>query len=220
MKQCNANKTCSQRLSAIEGLRELLLSDAGRHAVLSSVGQVMEKVSGLLADTEPTVRQAVLRLCKTVFAQITSDKHGFFDYMSAQLCCAMNNISDDVRQDALTLFDMLLEKFPQHVIGAYSNLVPTLIGQISSQMMTGGKVMTLVCNPNSRLSSQQWRAQVLQRLKTIVEKFVEKHREVEAPTDEKAQVFHSGSQFPVIRGPTVRPCVRLMWIDPYKQKYE
>ena len=214
LKQCSANKSCSQRLAAVEGFRELALSEAGRGAVLAGLHPVMVKVSGLFSDVEPTVRQAVLRLCKTVFYHADPERASYFDYMSAQLCCAMNHISDDVRRDSLMLFDMLLEKYPQRVVGEFSGLVPHLIDQISSWNLTGksgSKVRTLVFNPDSKLSSQQWRAKVLQRLKTIVDVFINKHRADTASMDHEAEVYRVGVDYPVIRGPTCPPYMQKLW---------
>ena len=223
LRQCSANKSCSQRLAAVEGFKELLSSDAGRNVVLFNLHEVMVKVSGLLSDIEPMVRQAVLRLCKTVFYHASSEKDSFFDYMSAQLCCAMNHISDDVRRDSLVLFDMLLEKYPRRAVGEFSGLVPNLIDQISSRMLTGkagSKARTLVFNPDSKLSSQQWRAQVLQRLKTIVDIFVDKHKADMARMDEEAEVYRVGIDCPVVRGPSVPPHVKKLWTAwPQTQSY-
>jgi hypothetical protein len=201
----------------VEGFKELLLSDEGRVVVLNNLHQVMLRVAGLLSDPEPTVRQAVLRLCKAVLPFVdASTKRSFFDYLSAQLCCAMNHFADSVRQDAMTLFDMLLEKFPQHVTDDYCQLVPHLVDQVAGQMPAGkdgksGKMKSTFYNPDSRLLSRQWRTQTLQRLKSIVDIFIGKYRaEMEEMTVDAGEMYHI-RDLPVVRGPTVPIDIREMW---------
>ena len=54
----------------------------------------MLRVAGMLSDAEPVVRQALLHFFKTILPLLeSSTKRSFFDYLSAQLCCAMNHIS-------------------------------------------------------------------------------------------------------------------------------
>ena len=211
LRRCDPNKSCSQRLSAVEGFKELVL-EVGSGVLLSYMDKIMVKVAVLLCDPERIVRQAVIKLCKSGFPLLCGQDCGFFDTVSTHLCLAMSHISDEVRHDALLLFDLLLETFPHRVIGGHCRLVPSLIDQINTHVLTGtSKNRRVAFTLGNVLSSQQWRMQVLQRLKMVVDTYVAKHSEDTTLVHCQPDVHHVLRDYPAIRGPIVLSAYKLLW---------
>ena len=184
IKRCDPNKSVSQRQSALDGFRELILSsDAGKQLVLSSgyLMAVMTKSCSLLADAEMCVRRSVLRLCRLILSILELKEPIFLRTLCARLCCDLNHFSDSIRLDALKLFDMLLDKYPRFVTGKFCNLVPCAIeaalGPLSMECGGGRQANTLLFKPNSRTFCREWRIQMLSRLTAIVDVAIDLHFE-------------------------------------------
>lgn len=156
------------RLSGVEGVTELLVAD--RDTILIEMANIFRRVLPLVSDRDPLIRQAVLKLFRMVFASGQERKiAGFFPLLSTHLCCAMTHICDDVQQDSLKFFDILLDRFPIEVTGNMSQmLIQIFMEQISTQVSVGkgaNKGRTLMINPSSRQSSQKARAKILDRVR-------------------------------------------------------
>lgn len=206
------------RLSGIQGILELITQSPEN--VLKEIGQIISKISSLLNDKDPLVRRAVLKLFKIIFSYLDSRQiSSFFKFLSAHLCCAMTHICDDVQQDSLELFDLMLEMYPSLVIGEMSQLVTIFVEQISTEVKTGKEakaVRTLKVNPSSKLSSNKWRIKVLGRLKKLVDAFLEKLRCENDQTLCKGLTNHviQVQNYPKTRGPLVVPWVCRRWMQP------
>ncbi|KAK7503533.1 hypothetical protein BaRGS_00005072, partial [Batillaria attramentaria] len=206
------------RLTGVEGVTELMTVD--QDTVLIDMSGIFKRVLPLLSDRDPLVRQAVLKLFRMVFANGEARKiAGFFPLLSTHLCCAMTHICDDVQQDSLQFFDLLLDKFPMEVTGNMSQLlIQIFIEQISTQAANAGsgasKGRTLVVNPSSRQSSQKVRAKILERLKKLVNAFLERDMIENAPSVDAVPVVFV-SEYPTVREPLVPQWVRRMWRSPY-----
>ncbi|XP_076437476.1 testis-expressed protein 10 homolog [Babylonia areolata] len=215
LSRCDVNKSRSQRLSAVEGLQEMTLDAESCTASFwtKHFRTLMPKLASLFCDPEPVVRQGVVRLCRTVFP-LVGEAGIQMDIFSAHLVYAMGHVSDDIRRDALALFDLLVDNCPGKLMDASCRLVPALINQISSFVVQSNRVAhrTLAVNPRSKLSSQKWRAEMLLRLKKILEVYVNKHRtDTTRPPENDGEVYHFGIDYPVIRLGCFPPRWKRLW---------
>ncbi|XP_033761464.1 testis-expressed protein 10 homolog isoform X2 [Pecten maximus] len=164
--QCQ-HYSISVRHDALTGMRELLTTYPD--LIRSHLSVVLERTASMFSDKDAAVRQANIKLLKSVLPlvserQITS----FFPIISAHLCCAMSHIYDDIQSDSLKILDLFLDNFAQLVIGSSNQLLPNFIEQISSSKTTGDKKRTLNVNPNRKTTSQKWRSTVLERLHKLL----------------------------------------------------
>ena len=94
-----------------------------------------------------------------------------FSYLHTFLCCAMNHVHEDVRLDALLLYDVLLETCPTLVVRQTGGLLRNLVGLLSapsvSHMSSRADPTTqkLSLNPESRLPVKFFRVKVLSRIR-------------------------------------------------------
>ncbi|OWF39361.1 testis-expressed protein 10-like [Mizuhopecten yessoensis] len=160
--QCQ-HYSISVRHDALTGMRELLTTYPD--LVRSHLAVVLERAASMFSDKDAAVRQADIKLLKTILPRISERQiSSFFPIISAHLCCSMSHIYDDIQADSLKILDLFLDNFPQLVIGSSNQLLPNFIEQISSSKTTGDKKRTLNVNPNRKTTSQKWRSTVLERL--------------------------------------------------------
>ncbi|GFO11676.1 testis-expressed sequence 10-like protein [Plakobranchus ocellatus] len=186
LRQCDHHSS-SSRLSAVMGLRELWLSSYTEMMVPTNTygySTILKKLSHLLIDNEATVRHAVVNLFKVILNKITKNSTArpervlggsLFVHIHAFLCCAMNHVHEDVRLDALLLYDALLETCPALVVqqtgGLLRNLVGLLVTSTPSHVGAKGDSVTqkLSLNPESRLPVMVFRVRVLSRIKRTLQ---------------------------------------------------
>ncbi|GFR85702.1 testis-expressed sequence 10-like protein [Elysia marginata] len=182
LRQCDHHSS-SSRLAAVMGLRELWLSNHQEMMVSTNVygySAVLKKLSGLLIDNEVTVRHAVVNLFKVILNKLARDSAApldrllggsLFAYLHTFLCCAMNHVHEDVRLDALLLYDVLLDTCPALVVRQTGGLLRNLVGLLAApspdHVGSRGDATTqkLSLNPESRLPVKLFRVKVLSRIK-------------------------------------------------------
>ncbi|RUS78622.1 hypothetical protein EGW08_013628 [Elysia chlorotica] len=182
LRQCD-HYSCNSRLSAVMGLREIWLADHTELMVPTNVhgySAVLKKLSSLLIDGESTVRHAAVNLFKVILHKLTRETTAhidrllggsLFSHLHTYLCCAMNHVHEDVRLDALLLYDVLLETCPALVVRQTGGLLRNLVGLLTtpslSQMSSRGDVTAqkLSLNPERRLPVKLFRVKVLSRIK-------------------------------------------------------
>lgn len=171
MTQCQ-HYNITVRHDALTGLRELVSTHP--HVLKSNLAAVLEKICALFVDKDAVVRQAVIKLLRVMLPRV-QEKHisSFFPVISAHLCCCMTHIYDDIQADSLQFLDVLLEFYPKLVVANSNQILPNFIEQISRVKSTDASSKTVTAstsarslsvNPNSKTSSQRWRARVLERL--------------------------------------------------------
>lgn len=136
---------------------------------------VIDRTSCLFTHKDPSVRQAVIKFYRLILPKIPVSHIGaYFPLLSAQLCCGMTHIYDDIRMDSLFILDLLMESVPQLVVSQSNQILSNFIDQISRQRYgaKGGMMKnvshSLSINPESKLSSQRWRTKVLKRLRKFL----------------------------------------------------
>ena len=161
------------RHEAVAGLRELFTE--APQVLHDNLAGILERVAGLCLDNEAVIRHAMHRLFKVIMPHVSSSQIlPFFPVLNAHLCCAMTHIDDDIQLDSLKLVDLCLEHYPELVTGVHSSLLPNFVEQISrisntsktgvDRLSGSSGSRSLLVNPGSKLSSQKWRIQVLDRL--------------------------------------------------------
>ncbi|XP_055893561.1 testis-expressed protein 10 homolog [Biomphalaria glabrata] len=181
LRQCDHHSS-TVRVNALCGLKELWLNHHVDLLVSSNVNgyaSILKKLSTLLIDNESVVRHSVINLFKLILAKLSpkspTSQHthslggSLFTYIHTYLCCAMNHIHEDIKLDALLLFDALLDTFPALMIQQTGDLLKNLVGLISAPAYIGSKAcpttQKLSLNPDSKLPAMKYRAKVLQRIK-------------------------------------------------------
>lgn len=182
LRQCDHHSS-STRLSAVMGLREMWTSNHKEMMVPTNIygySTILKKLSSLLIDNEVTVRHAVVNLFKVILQKLGRESAvplnrllggSLFAYLHTFLCCAMNHIHEDVKLDALLLYDVLLESCPALVVQQTGGLLRNLVGLVaapnSSHVGSTGDATTqkLSLNPESRLPVKLFRVKVLSRIK-------------------------------------------------------
>uniref|UniRef100_A0A0B6Y7H0 Pre-rRNA-processing protein Ipi1 N-terminal domain-containing protein n=1 Tax=Arion vulgaris TaxID=1028688 RepID=A0A0B6Y7H0_9EUPU len=128
LRQCDHHSS-SARVNAISGLKELWLTNYADLMVPTNVhgyGEILKKLSTLLIDNEAIVRHSVINLFKLILTKLSSKTSGdknsnrlegrLYSHIHAYLCCAMNHVHEDIKLDALILFDTLLDSFPHLMV--------------------------------------------------------------------------------------------------------
>ncbi|CAH1790129.1 unnamed protein product [Owenia fusiformis] len=183
----------SVRHDALVGLRELTTEHP---AILNThLPDILEKTSTLFVDKDNVVRQAIMKLLKNIFPNVsTTQIQPFFPILVAHLCCAMTHIFDDVRADSLAILDITLDNFPELVTKNSGQLLQNfldLISKSSNTSSSSSQTRTLSVNPNSKLSSQKWRIKVLERLHNFLSAVVRN------ASDGKVEISTSGATLTV-----------------------
>ncbi|KAK6173707.1 hypothetical protein SNE40_017113 [Patella caerulea] len=193
------------RLGAAKGLKELLL--ISEETVIAYLGLIVDRAGSLMTDKDCHVREAVLKLFQALFEKVPANcMSPFFPVLCAHLCCAMTHINGEIQQDSLSMFDLLLETYPQLVIAGSNQLMSNFVEQISKKKFKNVKgdrlksndlKFTLSVTPDSRLSSQKWQAKVLTRLNKLLSIVLKPEN---LKSDERNKLEHdftSGSRFSV-----------------------
>lgn len=188
LNQCQ-HYSASVRLDAVGGLRELLSSHP--EILQHYLSQIIDRVSQLVVDKDPTVRSAVIKLFRQVIPQVDVHKmRPFFPIISAHVCCAMTHIYDDIQSDSLNILDIFLEFHPSLIIDRSSQIIPNFIEQISHQNTSkkssaGGRSLSI--KPDGKIQAHKWRNQVLSRLSNLLSTLLERsgYLTIESWTEEK-----------------------------------
>ncbi|BFY98191.1 hypothetical protein BsWGS_01231 [Bradybaena similaris] len=181
LRQCDHHSS-SARVNALSGLKEVWLNSSADLMVPTNVygyGEILKKLSSLLIDNEAVVRHMAINLFKVILTKLSpktsEDKSSsklegrLYSHIHAYLGCAMNHVHEDIKLDALVLFDTLLNLFPQLMVQQTGDLLKNLVGLIASPAYLGAKgdatTQRLSLNPDSKLPAMKFRAQVLIRMK-------------------------------------------------------
>ena len=87
------------------------------------------------------------------------------------------------QMDSLNILDLVLEYYPELVLKHSRQILDNFVNQISRKSTTSssasggdGAQRTLVVNPNSKLSSEKGRNQVLQRLHAFFQALLQQNK--------------------------------------------
>ncbi|XP_007895621.1 testis-expressed protein 10 homolog isoform X1 [Callorhinchus milii] len=165
--------------SALTGLKDLVSQHPS--VITSHLSNILSDVSAVFTDKDPTVRAAAVRLLHFLAPRISGEQMApFYPLVSAHLSSAMTHIVEGIQEDALKVLDVLLEHYPELLTESSNVLLKNFVELISHQkfskeMKAGGKTSSwiLSINPNRHITSQQWRLNVLTRLKKFLQTVVE-----------------------------------------------
>ncbi|XP_078394837.1 testis-expressed protein 10 homolog isoform X3 [Cetorhinus maximus] len=165
--------------SALIGLKDLVSQHPS--VIASHLSSILSDVAAVFTDKDPTVRSAAVQLLNFLAPRISGDQMApFYPLVCAHLSSAMTHIVEGIQEDALKILDILLEHYPELLTDHSSILLKNFLELISHQRLskdlkTGGKMSSwmLSVNPNRRITSQQWRLNVLSRLRKFLQAVVE-----------------------------------------------
>ncbi|XP_064409284.1 testis-expressed protein 10 homolog isoform X2 [Latimeria chalumnae] len=182
--------------NALIGLKELL---SQHDSVLDShLSSILSEVAAVFTDKDASVRAAAIRLLYFLAPRLSSERIApFFPLVSAHLSSAMTHIVEGIQEDALKVLDVLLENYPGLLTDRSNVLLKNFVELISHQKLSkglksGGKASAwmLSVSPNRRLTSQQWRLNVLSRLRKFLQALV---RDSKA-TEESGKLFEGAGK--------------------------
>ncbi|XP_030060961.1 testis-expressed protein 10 isoform X2 [Microcaecilia unicolor] len=161
--------------SALIGLKELLSYCPS--VIDAHLSNIVSEVAAVFTDKDAIVRSAAVHFLQCLASKIPVDQIApFFPLVSAHLSSAMTHIVEGIQEDSLKVLDVLLDKYPVLLIDRSSMLLKNFVELISHQQLSRGvkngdtfSAWTLSVNPNRNLTSQQWRLNVLMRLKKLLE---------------------------------------------------
>ncbi|XP_053118812.1 testis-expressed protein 10 [Hemicordylus capensis] len=196
--------------SALFGLKDLLSQYP--FIIDAHLSNILSELAAVFTDKDSTVRAAAIRLLQFLAPKVRAEHISpFFPLVSAHLSSAMTHICEGIQEDSLKVLDILLQEYPTLLMDRSSVLLNNFVELISHQQLSKrlknrDKMSWMISvNPNCRVTSQQWRLNVLLRLRKFLQVLVEGSSDLE--TDgEGLQEQNDGSQMP-------RSCLHVNWQD-------
>lgn len=199
--------------SALLGLKELLSQYP--YVIDAHLSNILSELAAVFTDKDSTVRAAAIRLLQFLAPKIRAEHISpFFPLVSAHLSSAMTHISEGIQEDSLKVLDVLLEEYPTLLMDRSSVLLNNFVELISHQQLSKrlknreNVSWMLSVRPNRRITSQQWRLNVLLRLRKFLHVLVKGSSDLD---DDVLQGENSSSQMP-------KNALTLSWQDLAKGK--
>ncbi|XP_044308985.1 testis-expressed protein 10 isoform X2 [Varanus komodoensis] len=174
--------------SALFGLKELLSQYP--FIIDAHLSNILSELAAVFTDKDSTVRAAAICLLQFLAPKIRAEHISpFFPLVSAHLSSAMTHISEGIQEDSLKVLDILLEEYPTLLMDRSSVLLNNFVElishqQLSKQLKNREKTCWMLSvNPNRRVTSQQWRLNVLVRLRKFLQVLVEGSSELETDSE-------------------------------------
>lgn len=182
--------------SALLGLKDLLSQYP--FVIDAYLSSILSELAAVFTDKDSTVRAAAIRLLQFLAPKIRAEHISpFFPLMSAHLSSAMTHINEGIQEDSLKVLDILVEEYPTLLMDRSSMLLNNFVElishqQLSKQLKSREKLSWMLSvNPNRRVTSQQWRLNVLVRLRRFLQVLVDGSSEL--GTEEEGLPEHSAS---------------------------
>lgn len=170
--------------NALLGLKDLLSQYP--FVIDAHLSNIISEVAAVFTDKDSGVRGAAVHLLQFLASKIRAEQIApFFPLVSAHLSSAMTHISEGIQEDSLKLLDVLLEAYPALLTDRSSILLKNFVElishqQLSKRLKSREKLSWMLSvNPNRRVTSQQWRLNVLTRLKKFLQAVVDGSSEIE-----------------------------------------
>ncbi|KAM9228311.1 testis-expressed protein 10 isoform 2-T2 [Leptosomus discolor] len=170
--------------NALLGLKDLLSQYP--FVIDAHLSSIISEVAAVFTDKDSGVRGAAVHLLQFLASKIRAEQIApFFPLVSAHLSSAMTHISEGIQEDSLKVLDVLLEAYPALLTDRSSILLKNFVElishqQLSKRLKSREKLSWMLSvNPNRRVTSQQWRLNVLTRLKKFLQAVVDGSTEIE-----------------------------------------
>ncbi|KAM4685446.1 testis-expressed protein 10 isoform 3-T5 [Amazona ochrocephala] len=164
--------------NALLGLKDLLSQYP--FVIDAHLSNIVSEVAAVFTDKDSGVRGAAVHLLQFLASKIRAEQIApFFPLVSAHLSSAMTHISEGIQEDSLKVLDILLEAYPALLTDRSSILLKNFVElishqQLSKRLKSREKLSWMLSvNPNRRVTSQQWRLNVLIRLKKFLQAVVD-----------------------------------------------
>ncbi|KAF4790042.1 hypothetical protein TURU_143550 [Turdus rufiventris] len=164
--------------NALLGLKELLSQYP--FVIDAHLSSIISEVAAVFTDKDSSVRGAAVHLLQFLASRIRAEQIApFFPLVSAHLSSAMTHISEGIQEDSLKVLDVLLEAYPALLTDRSIILLKNFVElishqQLSKRLKSRDKLSWMLSvNPNRRVTSQQWRLNVLTRLKKFLQAVVD-----------------------------------------------
>ncbi|KAJ7313512.1 hypothetical protein JRQ81_004949 [Phrynocephalus forsythii] len=174
--------------SALFGLKDLLSQYP--YIIDAHLSNILSELAAVFTDKDSNVRSAAICLLQFLAPKIRAEHISpFFPLMSAHLSSAMTHINEGIQEDSLKVLDILLAEYPALLMDRSSVLLNNFVElishqQLSKQLKNKEKMCWMLSvNPNRRVTSQQWRLNVLVRLRKVLQVLVEGTNELETDSE-------------------------------------
>ncbi|XP_025023067.1 testis-expressed protein 10 isoform X2 [Python bivittatus] len=182
--------------SALFGLKDLLSQYP--FIIDAHLSNILSELAAVFTDKDSSVRTAAVCLLQFLAPKIRAEHISpFFPLMSAHLSSAMTHISEEIQEDSLKVLDILLKEYPTLLRDRSSVLLNNFVElishqQLSTQLKSRDKISWMLSvNPNRRVTSQQWRLNVLVRLQKFLQILVEGSSTLEIDSESQQEQTHS-----------------------------
>ncbi|KAM6449316.1 testis-expressed protein 10 isoform 2-T4 [Liasis olivaceus] len=182
--------------SALFGLKDLLSQYP--FIIDAHLSNILSELAAVFTDKDSSVRTAAVCLLQFLAPKIRAEHISpFFPLMSAHLSSAMTHISEEIQEDSLKVLDILLKEYPTLLRDRSSVLLNNFVElishqQLSTQLKSRDKISWMLSvNPNRRVTSQQWRLNVLVRLQKFLQILVEGSSILEIDSEGQQERTHS-----------------------------
>ncbi|XP_019364712.1 PREDICTED: testis-expressed sequence 10 protein isoform X1 [Gavialis gangeticus] len=170
--------------SALVGLKDLLSQYP--FIIDAHLSNIISEVAAVFTDKDSGVRGAAVCLLQFLASKLRAEQIApYFPLVSAHLSSAMTHINEGIQEDSLKVLDILLEEYPVLLTDRSSILLKNFVELISHQQLSKRlknreKISWMLSvNPNRRVTSQQWRLNVLVRLRKFLRALVDGASELE-----------------------------------------
>nr|XP_060637476.1 testis-expressed protein 10 [Anolis sagrei ordinatus]XP_060637477.1 testis-expressed protein 10 [Anolis sagrei ordinatus]XP_060637479.1 testis-expressed protein 10 [Anolis sagrei ordinatus] len=174
--------------SALSGLKDLL--SRYPFVIDAHLSNLLSEIAAVFTDKDSAVRAAAISLLQFLAPKIRAEHIlPFFPLLSAHLSSAMTHINEGIQEDSLKVLDILLMEYPTLLVDRSSVLLNNFVElishqQLSKQLKNKEKMCWMLSvNPNRRTTSQQWRLNVLVRLRKYLQVLADGPRELETDID-------------------------------------
>uniref|UniRef100_A0A6J0UMD4 Testis-expressed protein 10 isoform X1 n=1 Tax=Pogona vitticeps TaxID=103695 RepID=A0A6J0UMD4_9SAUR len=174
--------------NALFGLRDLLSQYP--YVIDAHLSNILSELAAVFTDKDSSVRSAAIFLLQFLAPKIRAEHISpFFPLISAHLSSAMTHINEGIQEDSLKVLDILLAEYPALLMDRSSVLLNNFVElishqQLSKQLKNKEKMCWMLSvNPNRRVTSQQWRLNVLIRLRKFLQVLVEGTSELETDSE-------------------------------------
>lgn len=170
-----------------EGLRYLkeLVTNHPQEAS-NHLGEIIKGICRLALDIEKDVRRECYKALNLVFAsQSATLILPFFNVITSYLRCAMTHINKRIQEDSLFMLDCLLLYTPELVAANSDSIFTSFLDMISKLRLESKPERTLTINLGSKMTSVNWRSQVLDRLLSILKAIVDKRKNIDVQREQR-----------------------------------
>uniref|UniRef100_T1JAX7 Uncharacterized protein n=1 Tax=Strigamia maritima TaxID=126957 RepID=T1JAX7_STRMM len=163
------HQNSTTRQNALNGLKDLF--NTNKQTICKNLNRILSSISKLFEDKSSDVRKSAQNVLESILSSATSKQISpVFPIVAAYLNCGMTHVEPAIQRDSLKFLDVVLRHFPELLMDSNPKILSNFLEQISRKTLNKSNTgRTLLVNPESRLTGQEWRLQVLRRVQKFIQ---------------------------------------------------